>query len=76
MPKGMRFRIENSSTQKSTFDHNVYKMLKGWVVVGKDAIRFSVRIPCFQRFLRATLVILDQEGLRVKINDADFDAKI
>jgi hypothetical protein len=55
----------NSNNKKSVFDQNVYKVLKGWVVVGEEKVHFSVRIPCFQRLFRATLHILDEGKLRV-----------
>jgi hypothetical protein len=66
----------NSSPQKSVFDQNVYKVLKGWVVVGEEKVHFSVRIPCFQRLFRVTLHITDEGKPRVQINDADYDAKV
>jgi hypothetical protein len=68
----------NRNTKRSTFDQNVYKVVKGWVVVDKETVHFSVSIPCFQRLFRATLVITSNEGdgLRVRIEDTDYEAKV
>lgn len=68
----------NNSNRRSTFDQNVYKVLKGWVIAGTETVHFSVRIPCFQRLFRATLVVTDKEGegLVVKVQDADYDSKV
>jgi hypothetical protein len=51
-------------------------VLKGWISLGSKKVEFSVKIPCFQRLFRFKVeILLENEELRVIVQDADFEAK-
>jgi hypothetical protein len=51
--------------------------VKGWASLGTTRTKFEFPIPGFQRLLRLRIEMSEsEEGLRVEVFDADYDAKV